>query len=71
MTFEGQRETEYIPLVKLSPRVFKIDRRDLTNRVSRGLVCNRTYFARHAAVGHQGAQRGPGGLPNVEEESGT
>jgi hypothetical protein len=30
MTFEGQR---------LSPLVFKIDRRDLTNRVSRGHVC--------------------------------
>jgi hypothetical protein len=33
------RETEYIPLVKLTPMVLEIDHRDLPNSVGRGHVC--------------------------------
>jgi hypothetical protein len=34
------RETEYIPLVKLTPMVLEIDHRDLTNRVCLGEGCH-------------------------------
>jgi hypothetical protein len=32
------RETEYMPLVQLSPLALEIDRRELTNRVSYDVV---------------------------------
>jgi hypothetical protein len=35
------------------------------------VIPNGTYFARHSTGEHQGAPRGHGGPPDVEEESGA
>jgi len=43
------RETEYIPLVKLTPMVLEIDHRDLTNRVK----------ASFTPVGNEAGSPGP------------